>query len=290
MTETKYAVVTGASSGIGYAITDELAGKGYVVYAASRRTAPLEPLEQKYGIEKVIGVKLDVSEPDEIKAFRERLEKSLPDGKLHLLFNNAGQGCVVAATDVTNDQIEQCFKVNVFGSMNMTKELATLVINAKGVIIFTGSMAGVVATPFSSVYASTKAAIHQYAHVLHLEMRPLGVKVINAITGFVGTNISNSKNSIPEDSLFATPEGIKLLEERRNMVKNNNPMPANIYAQKLVKDALSSADPVDVYRGTSASIFLWITRLFPVKLIEYGMYKKFNTQPAYDAINKRKKD
>lgn len=81
MAELKVAVVTGASSGIGYELTRQLASKGYKVYAAARREQRLETLAKEFP-ELVVPVKLDVSEPEQIIHLRERLAKELPSQKL----------------------------------------------------------------------------------------------------------------------------------------------------------------------------------------------------------------
>lgn len=85
------------------------------------------------------------------------------------------------ANDTTDEQVQQCYNINVFGPMRMTREFVPLLINAKGVIGFTSSVAGVNPITFQSTYTSTKAAIDLYASVLRVEMNPFGVKVINQL-------------------------------------------------------------------------------------------------------------
>lgn len=287
MLEKKVALVTGASSGIGYEITKLLASKGYTVYAAARRTTPIKPLEEEFP-EKVIAISLDVSDLQQIQDLKTRFARDLPDSKLHILYNNAGQSCTFPAVDVGNDKIEQCFKVNVFGPMNLCREMSDFVINARGTIVFTGSLAGIVPFPFGSIYSSTKAAIHQYARVLHVEMKPFGVKVINAITGGVATNIADTRPLL-EDSVFNTPEGRHAFETRQNMAKNNKPMSPAVYAKKLVADVESSSDPVDVYRGAMATVMSWVMLLVPYNLLEWGLYKKFHLDDLFHKLSERKK-
>lgn len=287
MLEKKVALVTGASSGIGYEITKLLASKGYTVYAVARRTTPIKPLEEEFP-EKVIAVSLDVSDLQQIQDLKTRFTRDLPDSKLHILYNNAGQSCTFPAVDVDNDKIEQCFKVNVFGPMNLCREMSDFVINARGTIVFTGSLAGIVPFPFGSIYSSTKAAIHQYARVLHVEMKPFGVKVINAITGGVATNIADTRPLL-EDSVFNTPEGRHAFETRQNMAKNNKPMSPAVYAKKLVADVESSSDPVDVYRGAMATVMSWVMLLVPYNLLEWGLYKKFHLDDLFHKLAERKK-
>jgi len=279
MTRQKTALVTGASSGIGYAISKELAQQGYKVYAVARRIEPMESLKQ-YGI---IPFQMDVTSIESVQRGKEYLIKHLKDGKLDVLYNNAGQSCTFPALDVSDSQVEQCFQVNVFGCIRLTRELAFLVIKAKGTILFTGSLAGIAPFPFASVYSASKSAIHSFARVLHLEMKPFGVRVINVVTGGVHTNIADTR-SLPEDSVFNFPEGIEAFKGRQEMAKRNTPMEPEIYAKKVVKDILNQNDPIDVYRGTYSKLVPFFIGWFPGWIVELVFIKRFKLNKVFDAL------
>lgn len=268
----KVAIVTGASSGIGYEISKELAKVNYKVYACARRLEPIESLAAEY--KNVVPHKLDISNHEDVAEFREFLKQELKGSGIDVLYNNAGQSCTMPALDVQNDAIEQCFKVNVFGHMNMCRELSSFVIQAKGTIVFTGSIAGLLPFPYSSIYSSTKAAIHAYARTLHLEMQPFGVRVINVITGGVKTNIADVR-PLPDNSVYNFREGKDSFASRQTMAKDNKPISASDYAKQLVTDIQSSKDPVDIYRGTFARIALLLFLFVPYRVLEWGLAKKF---------------
>lgn len=286
-TPRKTAVVTGSSSGIGFAITKELAQHGYKVYACARRIEPMEKLAKEFEEGVIIPYHLDVTNGEEILELKRTLAAELPYRKLDLLYNNAGQSCTFPALDVTNDMIEQCFKVNVFSHANMCRELAQFLINAKGTIVFTGSIAGIGVFPFSSIYAASKAAIHQYARDLHLELKPLGVRVINAITGGVNTDIAD-KRPLPASSMYNFEEAIEVFQHRQLMAKRHSPMTAETYAKKLVRDILSDRDPVDVYRGTFASRMSWAILFVPYSILEWVVNLKFGMNKIYSALKQKK--
>lgn len=272
----KVALVTGGSSGIGYAVSKELAQKGWKVYAAARRLEPMDPLKE-YGI---IPIQLDVSSLESVQKVKDLLQEGLVDGKLDVLYNNAGQSCTLPAIDVTDEQVDQAFQVNVFGAIRLTRELSKFVINAKGTILFTGSITGIVPFPFSSIYCATKAAIHQYARVLHLEMKGVGVRVINVVTGGVHTNIADTR-PLPKGSIFDIPEGHKAFEDRKKMAANNSPMTPETYAKKVVGDILSKRDPIDVYRGSFASILGHAAQHLPGWIVELFLTIKFKLGPIF---------
>ncbi|CCD23414.1 acylglycerone-phosphate reductase NDAI_0B03800 [Naumovozyma dairenensis CBS 421] len=280
----KIAVVTGASSGIGYEITNELAKNNYIIYACARRVDPIQQLVDEFSNAVIKPHKLDISNPEEITQFKQFLSENLPNEKLDLLYNNAGQSCTFPALDVSNDVMEQCFKVNVFGHVNMCRELSQFLINAKGTIVFTGSLAGITPFPFGSIYSATKAAIHQYARVLHLELKPFGVRVINAVTGAVKSNIADTR-PLPETSVFNFAEGQEAFKNRQLMAKKSHPMPADVYAKKLVKDIMSGSDPVDIYRGKLATVMSFIMLLVPYRILEFGLKKYFKLDKVFEALD-----
>lgn len=275
----KVAFITGASSGIGYAASIELSKRGYKVYGAARRLEPMEPLKA-YG---VTPVQLDVSSLDSVLKVKEYLNEELQDGKLDILYNNAGQSCTLPALDVTDEQFTKAFEVNVFGPIRLTRELSKMVIKAQGTIVFTSSLVAVVPFPFSSIYCATKAAISQYAHVLHLEMKGFNVRVINVITGGVKTNIADTR-PVPDSSVFNFEEGIRAFEGRKKMSDNNTPMTAEDYAVQVCDDIESKWDLIDVYRGTWAFVLGHFAQLAPRWVIEWIMVTKFKMGPVYEKL------
>ncbi|SCU99646.1 LAME_0G04544g1_1 [Lachancea meyersii CBS 8951] len=287
MTETMIALVTGASSGIGYELTKQLAQKGYKVYAAARRIEPIQPLEKEFpGL--VTPLKLDVSEPEQILALKDRLLTELPAQKLDILYNNAGQSCTFPATDVTSEVLETAFKVNVFGPINLCRELLPFVINARGTVLFTGSIAGIVSFPFGSVYSATKGAIHSYSRALHIEMKPFGVRVINVVTGGVATEIAD-KRPLPEGSIYNIPEATDALAARRNIAKDNKPMSAAKYVAEVLRDIESTRDPIEVFHGTFASIVRYFTSYLPFWVLEFMLERKFKLVGMRKALAKPKR-
>ncbi|KAH3677027.1 hypothetical protein WICMUC_001933 [Wickerhamomyces mucosus] len=278
----KTALITGASSGIGYSIAKELASRGYRVYAAARRLEAMEPLKA-FGI---TPVRLDVSQLDSVIELKELLGKELIDSKLDILYNNAGQSCTIPTTDVTDAQLEQAFQTNTIGAIRVTRELVKFVINAKGTILFTSSLVSIVPFPFSSIYCATKAALSQYSRVLHLELKGFGVRVINVVTGGVKTD-GHDTRPIPQGSLFDFEEARTAFESRKYMSKNNEPMAPGVYAKQVVNDIESGKDLIDVYRGTWGFVLGHFAQLAPRWLIEWILVLKFKINPVYKKIRQR---
>ncbi|EGW31391.1 uncharacterized protein SPAPADRAFT_61958 [Spathaspora passalidarum NRRL Y-27907] len=281
----RVALVTGASSGIGLATAIEFAKRGYKVFAGARRLEPMQVLKDEYG---VIIFQLDVSDLDSVKNAKKFIQEQTGDDYLDFLYNNAGQSCTFPAIDVTDEQVKQCFEVNVFGPVRVVRELAPLVINAKGVIGFTGSVSGCVPFPFSSIYSATKAAIHQYAATLRVDLKPFDVKVINIVTGGVKTNIED-KRDLPSTSLYNVP-GIKnAFDQRRQMAKKNNPIPPEVYAKGVVDDFenASLGGKLNIYRGRMAFFLGHLMYFVPRFIVELALLRKFGLFGVFDAIKQK---
>ena len=170
--EQKSILITGASTGIGRHLAESLAADGHHVYAGARKDKDLAELD---AIENVTAVRLDVTKQDEIDAVVAMIEKK--GTGLYALVNNAGvfSGGPVMDTPI-DDQVFN-FRVNVEGVYRTTKAFAPLVIESKGRITTTGSIAGTGAGPGWSAYSGSKHWIEAYTDALAGEMEPHGVAV-----------------------------------------------------------------------------------------------------------------
>lgn len=280
----KSALVTGASSGIGHATAIEFAKQGYKVFAAARRLDPMRDLEQ-HGI---VLLQLDVLSLESVRAAKKFIIDHNGAETLDVLYNNAGQSCTFPALDASDDNIQQCFDVNVFGPMRLVRELSPLLINAKGVIGFSGSLLGLLPFPFLCVYSSTKAAIHQYAATLRIEMKPFGVKVINIVIGGVRTNIEDTR-PLPQDSIYNFPEAQEPFKFRQAMARKSNPMDADVFARKVVADFQNAqiSGKLNIYRGAKATFLSWVIVLVPRFILENILIRKFRLTKVYEILARK---
>lgn len=262
----KYALITGCSSGIGKESAKEVYSRGYTVFAGARRVDKMQDLASM-GIHVL---SLDVTSQDSIDKFFEFVKENT--NKLDLLFNNAGQSCTFPASDVEIEDAKQCFDVNLYGAMRMVKTFLPMLIQGKGTIAFTGSVTGELQFPFSTVYSSSKAALHQYANGLRLEVKPFDVKVVTVCTAGVDTGIADTR-PLPENSLYTKIEhGV---QERRQMAAKNKPMDPRLFAQKVINQVERKHPKPFFWQGNNW-LLLWIARyLLPRWLVDYIFMKKF---------------
>ena len=135
----KSILVTGASTGIGRNLTETLAGNGYHVYAGARKDKDLAALN---AIDNVTAVKLDVTRQDQVDAAVAMIREK--DTGLYALVNNAGVGGGGTVIDTPIEDQTFVYSVNVEGVYRTTKAFAPLVIESKGRIVTTGSIAGTI--------------------------------------------------------------------------------------------------------------------------------------------------
>lgn len=264
----KSALITGASSGIGKAFAKELYTRGFTVFAGARRLEQMEDLAQ-------LGIRtfrMDVTNDESVKDVYEQVSK-LAGGKLDFLFNNAGTSCTFPAMDLDVKDAENCYAVNVFGVVRVTKVFMPMLIEAKGTIVQTGSIAGVIPFPFASIYSSSKAALHSYSDVLRLELKPFGVKVVTLKVGGVLSDIADTR-PLPADSLYLEiDDGV---QARRTMAKDSNPMPAPEFAQRVIRQVCLTNSPAGIIWEGRKSWLAWLASLIvPRFLLEYFLSKKF---------------
>jgi short-subunit dehydrogenase len=184
----KSILVTGSSTGIGRNLTEALAEKGYHVYAGARKEKDLAALN---AIDNVTAVKLDVTKQDQVDAVVKVIKES--GTGLYGLVNNAGVGGGGTVVDTPVEDQTFVYKVNVEGVYRMTKAFAPLVIESKGRIITTGSIAGTISSfPGFSAYSGSKHWIEAYTDSLAVEMEPHGVPVSVVEPGNYKSNIRRS--------------------------------------------------------------------------------------------------
>ncbi|MHA2030977.1 MAG: SDR family NAD(P)-dependent oxidoreductase [Candidatus Kariarchaeaceae archaeon] len=172
MSDPKYVVVTGANSGIGFAISQHLSSKGYNVIATARNQTDLNNLAS---INNVTSYYLDVTQPESIENFKNHLDSS--NIRIYALINNAGVIIIGSTFLVTNEEIANIFNTNVFGIMKLTNTLLPNLINSKGRIINISSDSGLTVFPSSTIYCMTKHALEAYSEGIRAELKSFDVSV-----------------------------------------------------------------------------------------------------------------
>lgn len=192
-------LVTGASTGIGYACTKTLAQAGFIVFAGVRGEADARRVAGLHG--NVRPLLLDVTAREQIAAAAHAIDAS--GVQLRGIVNNAGIAIAGPLEYLPIDDFRRQFEVNLFGALAVTQAMLPLLRrmpNAR--IVFMSSVSGQIAPPFVGPYASSKFALEAMADALRMELSAFGIRVSVVQPGNVRTPIWQ-KGRDAKDALVA---------------------------------------------------------------------------------------
>lgn len=252
----KVALITGASSGIGYETAIELKEKGFIVYGAARRLDRLNKLKDN----DINVIELDVTKEESMSSCVSTiLEK---EGRIDILVNNAGYGYFGAIEDVTMEEARKQIEVNIFGLARMTQlVLPSMRKNKFGKIVNISSMGGKMHTPFGGWYHATKFAVEGFSDCLRMEVEPFGIDVIIVEPGGIKTDwgiiaAENLKNSSIGSAYENT--ALETSNHMKNLYSGDKLTNSNVIAKTIGK-AITANKPKTRYLvgyGAKPAVFL----------------------------------
>ncbi len=197
-------LITGASTGIGYACVAACVEGGDHVYALVRREDDAEKLEKAFGghVTALIG---DVTDDEGLATLADTMRERLAGAPLHGLVANAGIALAGPLMTMPLAGFDQMMAVNVRGLLASVQTFAPLM-GKGGRIVLMSSVSGKISKPLLAAYAASKHAVEALADGLRLEVRPLGLSVSVIGPGPVKTPIwSKGAGAIDPDALSGTP-------------------------------------------------------------------------------------
>ena len=254
MAQTKLAVVTGASSGIGAATARRLATEGFHVIAVARRADRLDELVAaiRDGGGQASAVPADVTSDPDVAALAAAVADH--DGGLELLVNNAGgaHGADTVAAGGVEDW-QWMYDVNVLGTLRVTKALLpALIASARGTIVMMGSTAGHTVYEGGGGYAAAKHALTAMTGTLRLELSGEPVRVIEIDPGMVRTDeFAVIRFGGDKDKASAVYAGVAeplVAEDIADLVAFCATRPHHVNIDKLVVRPLAQAAQHKVHR------------------------------------------
>ncbi len=178
MNKSKTILITGATSGVGLALTKKLAQEGHLIWATGRSVEALATLE-KIGVHTIVA---DLSKTEDLDRLCETID--VPD----LVIFSAGVGMFAYSFEVSSESVRDAMAINVIAPIELTKRLLPEMMRREsGHLIYLGSQAGKVATPKSSVYAASKHALIGYTDALRMEIKPFNIDVTTIHPGPIDT-------------------------------------------------------------------------------------------------------
>ena len=211
MIRNKVVIVTGASSGIGYATALKLSKAGAKVAAGARRVEKLESLknEVQKGGGKILVKKLDVTRKEDCDSFINLVTKTW--NQIDILINNAGIMPLSFFKNLKVSEWEQMIDVNLKGMLYCTAAVIPYMITKKsGHIVNISSVAGRIVFPAGSVYCATKHAVTAFSEGLRQELsQRYNIRVTCIEPGVVSTELPNT---ITDKSLESFVKSVKEME------------------------------------------------------------------------------
>lgn len=174
-------LITGASGGIGYAVTEYFSKNGAHVYACDVR-------EREFSSENVHFFKLDVSDSNAVKQASERLRAE--NVVFDAIVNIAGIFTIDSFIEIPTETLEKIFDVNFLGAVYVNKYFHPLLKSNGRILVTTSEVAPLEPMPFNAIYNATKTALESYTQGLRQELNLLGQKVITVRPGAFNTELA----------------------------------------------------------------------------------------------------
>jgi len=269
MTDTRTILITGCSSGIGYACAHGMKARGWRVLAAARQKKDVARLESE-GLETL---QLDYRDPESIaKCAQEALKRT--DGKLDALFNNGGYGQPGAVEDLPMKALRLQFETNFFGWHDLTTRiLPAMRKQGSGRIVQCSSCLGIVSLKYRGAYNASKFALEGLTDAMRQELVDSGIFVSLIEPGPIKTRFT--ENSLVEYKANIDLTGsvhAEVYKQRIAKMEDGIPTPFTLgpeaVLEKLVH-AVESSSPNPHYYVTRAAYMLgWGRRLFSARVID----------------------
>lgn len=245
--------ITGASSGLGEALSIEFARRGATVILSGRNTEKLEAVKGKCKkSKKHIVVPFDVLDTEQTKTAYDTVIKQV--GRVDWLINNAGVSQRSLIMETSEDVERKLMEIDYFAQTRLTRlVLPEMIAQGGGKVVMISSVAGLLGTQYRGAYGAAKAAIHMWANSLRAELTEQNIQVATVFPGFIQTNVSI--NALTGDG---STQGT--MDEATNAG-----LTASAFAKQVVS-ALRSNEEYIIVAGQKEKLATLVNRVSPPKL------------------------
>ncbi|MFH1119196.1 MAG: SDR family oxidoreductase [Bacteroidota bacterium] len=261
----KVVIITGSSTGIGYALAVEFGRLGAKVVISARNVDRLNQAENSLRAEgiDVLALQVDVSIENDCKNLIE--STLIRFGKIDILVNNAGISMRAVFAKTNPDVLHKLMDTNFWGTVYCTKYALPHLLKTRGSVVGIISIAGYVGLPGRTGYSASKFAIRGFLDTLRCENLKTGLHVLIAAPGFTSSNIRTAA---------LTADGSMQGETPRN---ESRMMPAEVAARKIVKATIRRKDSI-ILTLLEGKITVFLNRFYP-KLVSRLAYYYMAKEP-----------
>ena len=278
-------VVTGASTGIGWATARLLLDKGFRVFGSVRKQADADRLKSEFG-SNFTPLLFDVTDEAAVLAAAREVRAALSGETLAGLVNNAGIAVAGPVLELAVDQFRHQMDVNVIGPIIATQAFGPLLGSEaslkgpKGRIVMISSVAGKNGNPFSSAYSASKHAIEGLSESLRRELMLFGIDVIIVAPGPVKTPIWSKGQEDVDMSKYKNSPYLPALQKVGNYMKHLDEigLPPEKIAER-VYEALTTAHPRVRYQIAPDPMRHLITAYLPKRMVDKIIAKRLGLMP-----------
>lgn len=243
MKDKKTVLVTGCSSGIGYATCLVFARNNFATYGSVRDLSKAERIQEITNKEKLPLkiIRLDVNEDESIRI---AIQKIISDsGGIDILINNAGYGMFGPIEEISIKEIKEQFETNFFGTIRLIKAIVPIMRKQRnGTIVNISSMVGRFGVPLNAAYVSSKFALEGLSESISFELDEFGIKVILVEPGVIQTDFFQNLKIKGNDT--KSPY-YKLMDKRIAFLKAamKNSVSSSDQVANTILHAVNSRDP-----------------------------------------------
>jgi NAD(P)-dependent dehydrogenase (short-subunit alcohol dehydrogenase family) len=275
-------VITGASTGIGFAAAKLLLARGFRVFGSVRKQADADRLKSEFGAS-FIPLVFDVTDEAAVFAAAREVRAALNGETLAGLVNNAGIAVAGPLLEISSDQFRKQMEVNVIGPVIATQAFGPLLGSdpslkgPKGRIVMISSVAGKSGNPLASPYSTSKHAIEGLSESLRRELMLFGIDVIMVAPGAVKTPIWGKAEEYAgnTNSPYAPAlEKIRAFTQHLSEIG----LPAEKVAE-VIATALTSPNPKVRYQITPDPMRHLILGLLPKRTVDKIIAKRLGLLP-----------
>jgi hypothetical protein len=277
-------VITGASTGIGWATAKLLLDRGFRVFGSVRKPADADRLKTEFGAN-FIPLRFDVTDEAAVLAAAREVRAVLAGETLAGLVNNAGIAVAGPVLELSADEFRRQMEVNFIGPIIATQAFGPLLGSdpslkgPRGKIVMISSVAGKNGNPLSSAYSASKHAIEGLSESLRREMMLFGIDVIIIAPGAVKTPIWSKADEV-DISAYKNSPYFPAMERVRKFLLHLGEIglpPERIAAR--IADVLTSANPRVRYEITPDPMRHLIGALLPKRVVDRIIAKRLGLLP-----------
>jgi NAD(P)-dependent dehydrogenase (short-subunit alcohol dehydrogenase family) len=277
-------VITGASTGIGWATAKLLLTRGFRVFGSVRKQADADRLKSEFGAN-FTPLLFDVTDEAAVLAAAREVRAALGGETLAGLVNNAGIAVAGPVLELSADQFRRQMEINVIGPVIATQAFAPLLGSDRslkgkpGRIVMISSVAGKTGNPLTAAYSASKHAIEGLSESLRRELMLFGIDVIIIAPGAVKTPIWSKGDEVGVSARNNSPYA-PALEGVRKFAKylSEIGLPPEKIAEGIA-EALTSAHPKVRYAITPDPMRHLITGILPKRMVDKIIAKRLGLLP-----------